>query len=132
MIDKEKYILKIDMSKKNIGGAIDNKLHSANLRELEIKSFQPLSSTGSFKNILNNDNTSSFGLQQLGGAKFNKFFSKFVKDNYKNYKKGGRGSSGSGNYFSDTFMTNASYYPDLKFPKFTYGQDIQPEREMIF
>lgn len=134
MIDKEKYILKIDMSKKNKGGySEDNKIHSANLKELNIKDFQPLSTTGSFKNILSNDNTSSFGLQQTGGDKFNKIFSKFVKDNYKNYKKGGNvDTTYTPNYFNNMLMTNATSYPDLKFPKFTYGQNIEPEHEMIF
>lgn len=141
MIDKEKYILKIDMSKKIKGGNSDNKLHTANIKELDIKSYQPVSSTGSFKNVLNNDNTSSFGLQQIGGTKFNKF----VRENYKNFKKGGRSyhfnsftssadatTTDNLSYSDNNLMSNASTFPDLKFPKFVYGQDIASEQAMIF
>jgi len=128
MIDKEKYILKIDMSKKIKGGNSDNKLHTANIKELDIKSYQPLSSTGSFKNVLNNDNTSSFGLQQIGGNKFNKF----VRKNYKNFKKGGTTTTDNLSYSNNNLMSNASTFPDLKFPKFVYGQNIAPEQTMIF
>ena len=120
------------MSKKIKGGNSDNKLHTANIKELDIKSYQPLSSTGSFKNVLNNDNTSSFGLQQIGGTKFNKF----VRENYKNFKKGGTTSTENvkynTTYFNNILMDNASSYPDLKFPKFVYGQDIASEQAMIF